>query len=276
MTEHATEVSRGERFEFGANWARFLELLNDERIGRAEKSLCEMLGVSDLEGKSFLDIGSGSGLFSLAARRLGATVHSFDYDPKSVACTRELKRRYFPDDPRWIVEEGSVLNQDYLKRLGQFDVVYSWGVLHHTGAMWEALDNIASLVAERGRLFISIYNDLGGPSRRWKYLKQLYNSYALLRLPLALYTLIRLWTHSFLHDTLQGNPLASWSNYKKGRGMSAWHDVVDWIGGYPFEVAKPEEVFDFYRQRGYRLERLKTCANGHGCNEFVIARTRRS
>ena len=126
---HTTEVARGERFEFGANWARFLEALNNEGIAQAEKSRCDRLGVSDLQGKSFLDVGSGSGLFSLAARRLGATVHFFDYDPKSVACTQELKRRYFPEDPQWIIEEGSVLEPDYLSRLGQFEVVYSWGVL---------------------------------------------------------------------------------------------------------------------------------------------------
>jgi 2-polyprenyl-6-hydroxyphenyl methylase/3-demethylubiquinone-9 3-methyltransferase len=93
--QHANEVAAGQRFEFGANWLRFLEMLNDERIAQAEQSLCDMLGVSDLLGKSFLDVGSGSGLFSLAARQLGATVHSFDYDPQSVACTQELKRWYF-------------------------------------------------------------------------------------------------------------------------------------------------------------------------------------
>src|SRR5438105_11901475 len=184
MTGHATEVSRGERFDFGANWARFLEGLNDERIAQAEQSLCDMLGVSDLQGKTFLDIGSGSGLFSLAARRLGAMVHAFDYDPQSVACTREIKRRYAPEDLHWTIEEGSVLDRDYLSRLGQFDAVYSWGVLHHTGAMWEALDNVAFLVAEGGRLCIAIYNDQGRQSRRWRRLKRSYNRLpSFLRLP---------------------------------------------------------------------------------------------
>lgn len=91
MTGHATEVSKGERFEFGANWTSFLQTLDSDRIYQAELSLREKLKVTELTGKTFIDIGSGSGLFSLAARRLGGKVFSFDFDPKSVACTRELK-----------------------------------------------------------------------------------------------------------------------------------------------------------------------------------------
>ena len=143
----------GERFEFGANWIQFLNVLNDERINLAEQSLLNMLGVSNLKGKRFLDISSGSGLFSLAARRLGATVHSFDYDPQSVACTVELKRRYYLNDPDWTVEQGSALDKDYLQTLRQWDIVYSWGVLHHTGAMWKALENVVPLVRGGGCSF---------------------------------------------------------------------------------------------------------------------------
>lgn len=266
------EVKKRERFQLGENWRRFLSVLNEERIIEAEKSLKEKLEIEDLQGKTFLDIGSGSGLFSLAARRLGAKVHSFDYDPDSVACTEELKRRYFEDDPEWTIEQGSVLDEDYLKSLGQFDIVYSWGVLHHTGAMWKALENFSALVHKGGKLFISIYNDAGRSSRRWKLIKQSYN-----RLPkylrfIVLYPcFIRLWLPTTIRDFLVGQPFHTWKNYvSSSRGMHPWRDVVDWVGGYPFEVAKPEEIFDFYRQRGYRLEKLKTCAGGHGCNEFVF------
>ena len=132
-SSHRAEVASGERFEFGKNWARFLAVLNEERIAEAENSLRQMLECETLQNKTFLDIGSGSGLFSLAARRLGAEVFSFDYDPNSVGCTRELRRRYFENDGQWRVEEGSALERKYLESLGKFDIVYSWGVLHHTG-----------------------------------------------------------------------------------------------------------------------------------------------
>ena len=173
---YASEVREGIRFEFGKNWRRFLRALSDERIAIAEQSLVEYLQQPRLDGLRFLDIGSGSGLFSLAARRLGASVTSFDYDPQSVACTTELRRRYFPDDPDWTVMRGSVLDRDFLAHLEPADIVYSWGVLHHTGAMAVAFANIEPLVPIGGRLFIAIYNDLGVVTDRWWQIKRRYNA----------------------------------------------------------------------------------------------------
>jgi 2-polyprenyl-3-methyl-5-hydroxy-6-metoxy-1,4-benzoquinol methylase len=273
VSEHAKEVARGERFKFGENWSRFLKVLNDERIFEAEKSLKQMLGVEDLESKSFLDIGSGSGLFSLAARRLGARVHSFDYDPQSVATTRELKRRYFPEDSDWTVEEGSVLDRDYLESLGKFDIVYSWGVLHHTGDMWRALDYAGLPVADGGRLFIAIYNDQGAISKLWLRIKRLYLSGTPGRrfvwATFAPYFVFRL----LIADLIKGrNPVARYVEYKRSRGMSMVHDWRDWLGGYPFEVAKPEEVFEFYRDRGFVLDKLITVGRKQGNNEFVFTK----
>jgi 2-polyprenyl-3-methyl-5-hydroxy-6-metoxy-1,4-benzoquinol methylase len=270
--EHAAAVAAGERFEFGKNWSRFLALLDEERILKAEQSLRLMLDVQQFNGKRFLDVGSGSGLFSLAARRLGAEVYSIDYDPHSVACTNELKRRYFPNDNHWVITEGSILDQGFISRLGSFDIVYSWGVLHHTGAMWRALERVVQLVEAKGRVCIAIYNDQGRASRHWFTIKRIYNKLPLGAKWCVLWpSFVRLWGPSMLRDLLKGHPLLTWANYSQDyRGMNPWRDVVDWVGGYPFEVAKPEEIFHFFRSRGFQLEKLKTCAGGLGCNEYVF------
>jgi 2-polyprenyl-6-hydroxyphenyl methylase/3-demethylubiquinone-9 3-methyltransferase len=279
-SHHGREVARGERFGFGDNWSRFLSVLNEERIRTAEESLRRMLGVTDLVGRTFLDVGSGSGLFSLAARRMGASVHSFDYDPQSVACALELKRRYFDGDADWRIEEASVLDSDYLERLGQFDVVYAWGVLHHTGAMWTALSNVAQLVNDQGQLFVAIYNDQGGQSRRWRLLKRIYNKLPdALKLPYTAMTMGVRELKFLAISTVKGHPAAYFRHvrdYQRQslRGMSYWHDVVDWIGGYPFEVAKPEEIIDLYHARSFQLRRIKTNAGGLGCNEYVFVKVR--
>ena len=271
---HADEVARGERFEFGKNWARFLTGLNDVRIARAEQSLKQMLEIESLVGLSFLDIGSGSGLFSLAARRLGARVHSFDYDSQSVACTLELRRRYFPRDDRWTIEEASALDREYLKSLGEFDVVYSWGVLHHTGRMWEALENAHLPVAANGKLFIAIYNDMGSQSRRWKSIKRVHNKVPkLLRAPFAALVSLPEEGKALIRSLVTMRPqeyVSSWTDYDQTRGMSHWRDIVDWVGGYPYEVARPEEIFDFCRDKGFTLSKLKCGGVGLGCNEFVF------
>lgn len=277
MNSHKSEIAHGERFEFGKNWSRFLALLNESRILQAEASLKKMLETDHLRGKSFLDVGSGSGLFSLAARRLGARVHSFDYDPHSVACTSELRRRCFPKDDSWTVEEGSALNSDYLKSLGRFDVVYAWGVLHHTGQMWTALDNVQLPVAPGGKLFISIYNDTGTQSRRWKWIKKKYNDLPhLLRAPFVVAVIAPGEAKRALGSLLSlksAEYVRSWTRYGEGRrGMSRWHDIVDWVGGYPYEVAAPEEIFDFYRARGFTLTKLKCGGVGIGCNEYVFVK----
>ena len=165
------EVAKKERFEFGKNWKNFLATLSDEKIRRAETSLKEMLEVETLTGKKFLDIGSGSGLFSLAARNLGAEVVTFDYDETSVFCTNELKSRYYGQCQQWDVLQGSVLDKDFLSALGQFDIVYSWGVLHHTGRMWDSLENVTSLLGNGGSLFIGLYNFQPFFSKYWSLVK---------------------------------------------------------------------------------------------------------
>jgi len=262
----------GARFQFGRNWKAFLSTLDEGRIAEAETSLTTMLQRGDLRGKSFLDAGSGSGLFSLAARRLGARVHSFDIDAESVACTRELKERFFPGDSLWAVEEGSVLDGKYLEALGSFDVVYSWGVLHHTGAMWSALERIRLPVAPQGQLFIALYNDQGAVSSLWKKVKAAYCSGPPGRWLVCGVFLPLLALRSLAAGTVKhGDPFGQMRNYRRERGMSLYHDWIDWLGGWPFEVARAEEVRAFFQESGFEMTK-EVLTRSWGCNQYVFHR----
>lgn len=270
---HSDEVNAGSRFEFGKNWANFLSVLDEDRILAAEKHLKDMLNVTDLKGMSFLDIGSGSGLSSLAARRLGARVHSFDYDPQCVACTSELKRRYYPDDTDWVIEEGSVLDTECMKSLGTFDIVYSWGVLHHTGVMWRALENAAIPVKSTGQLYIAIYNDQGIISKLWLRIKKLYCSGTAGKTITSVFCIPYFILVGLAIDVKRmRNPIRTYTEYKSQRGMSAFHDWFDWMGGLPFEVAKPDAITDFYTKQRLYSEKIVSCGNSSGNNEYIFKR----
>lgn len=263
-------IREQDRFDFGRNWLSFIRLVNDDRIRSARESLQESLQVTTLAGRSFLDIGCGSGLFSLAAAQLGARVHSFDSDPGSVGAAAELRRR-FAAGSDWAIEQGSILDPQFTGGLGHFDVVYSWGVLHHTGDLWRAMAVTARLVAPGGLLYLSVYNDQGLASRMWRRVKRRYNtSGELARAVLIAGSSAYLYRHRPLQAMYQLARPAAGRVTPRARGMSRKHDLIDWVGGYPFEVAKPEEVFSFARRQGFELRHLRTAGGGLGCNEFVF------
>lgn len=267
------EIEHGQRFGFGKNWADFLDVLSDERIEEAQRSLQDFLAVESLEGKAFLDIGSGSGLFSLVARRMGATVRSFDFDEMSVRCTEELKRRYRPGDGQWVIEQGSVLDRPYVESLGRFDVCYSWGVLHHTNELWRALYNAQLTVGTGGLLYIAIYNDEGIVSAVWEAVKRTYSRGPAGRVVMTAVFYPLFFFVGLLIDMVKlRNPATRYREHRKYRGMSLMHDWKDWLGGFPYERSCPERVRGFLENLGFELARLDRPDFGFGNNQFVFRR----
>ncbi|WP_445147426.1 class I SAM-dependent methyltransferase [Dyella sp. Tek66A03] len=248
-------------------------MLDEHRVDQSRRAICDLLDREDLQDWRVLDIGSGSGLSSLAMHQLGAEVVSFDYDPDSVACTEELRRLYGASDKHWTVTHDSVLDVAFMQSLGKFNLVYSWGVLHHTGAMWQALDLAQQCVAPGGTLLIALYNDQGWRSGVWRAIKRLYCSSAPGRwlvgaLFYPFFALYALWL-----DLRQLHvPGTHARQYAQRRGMSLFHDWRDWLGGYPFEVAQPEGVVSKLAAEGFQLQSQKL-TQGLGCNEFVFTKT---
>lgn len=271
---YETTYTSVRHFSFGKNWQSFLETLTDQRLHRAEHSLIESFGHADaLRGKTFLDVGSGSGLFSLAAYNLGAkSVTSLDVDEASLASTTSV-RDQAGRPKRWRILGGSVLNERFLRTLGTFDVVYSWGVLHHTGNMATALTNVCRLVQPGGLLYVAIYNEsrslTHGTSPFWLGVKRFYNqSNATVKRVLESLYGVYLWLGLLASGK---NPRRYIADYQAARGMSWRHDLVDWLGGYPYEYARPEEIINTLGAQGFACTKLIVRPT-IGCNEYRCIR----
>ena len=283
-----------DKFSFGKNWISYSKNITKKNISNSEKDLKFFLK-NNIKNKDFLDIGCGSGLSSFAARNLRANVTSYDKDFFSTKCTKELKKKYCKNDKKWkILNYGDVLNSNFCKRLGKFDIIYSWGVLHHTGNQKKALENIFFNSKKGSIFFIALYNDQGTKSKNWKIIKYTYNFLRFWPIQVIFASLIMLINilrvHVFTFNNVsinfkkyKNNPkliiknqfrafktfLSYIKNYKRYRGMSYWHDQIDWIGGYPYEVSKPNDIINFFKQKNCKLMKIKI-NKGYGNNIYLF------
>lgn len=246
------ETSLDSHFGFGKNWSKLIKEIDEKKLQSAIDDISSFM-FKDLSNKSFLDIGCGSGLSSLAAYKMGAnSIISVDIDPQNIINTNYLKEKFeVPNNFPWQVKIASIVSDSDIKNLPQSDIVYSWGVLHHTGAMWKAIFNTSSLVKPNGYLYLMLYRD-AHLAPVWKWIKKFY-----VKSPGIFKYFIR---NSFAAIQIIGillkgkNPFKIIREYgNKGRGMSWFIDSTDWIGGYPFEYTEAEKVIEALKNRGFEL-----------------------
>jgi len=258
------------QFDFGKNWEKYLDSGFDKsRLGKAASSMKKLLKLENFSNKIFLDIGCGSGIFSLAALQLGAKqIISIDVDEKAVECCEMLKAA--SGNPlNWEILKGSLADKKFVSSLPKADIVYCWGVAHHTGKMWPSLDNLPFLLKRNGLLVVAIYNRMEGffSSERWARIKRHYNRGNFLTKKTMEYFYL---SYNFLRLVIRfKNPFKVIRNYK-ARGMAWKTDLIDWLGGYPYEYASTQEVFEFFHDKHkLQMANIKT-TNYSGCNQFVF------
>lgn len=262
-------------FRFGENWRSFLSTVSPESIAEAERCMRQLLPAENLRGRHFLDIGSGSGLALLAAIRLGAArADGVDLDPNSVEASQSLLSKEIPDG-NWSVRRQSVFDL-VPERDGRYDVVYSWGVLHHTGDMWTAIEKAGAMVAPGGRFVLALYRKTPLCSA-WAVEKRFYTA-----APAFMQTAIRAaYKGSYRLGLMMSgrNPSRYIAEYRSARGMDWHHDVHDWLGGYPYQSTEPGEVVPFLGKLGFTIEKMveRSAAVkgvfGTHCDEYVAVRS---
>lgn len=260
------------RYPFGKNWNLFVRFfVTDEKIAESKDQIEDWLGSEAVAGAKFLDCGCGSGIASAGAYQLGAKVTSFDFDFESKVATETIKKRIVLNqsdhrDREWVVVQGDLLDRRFCSKLGKFDIVYCWGVAHHTGDLVGAMERLSEFGCQNSLLWVAIYNDQGWKSKLWYEVKFLFNKNFLFRFVISF---VLFWTH-FL-------PLLAYSRVIKKtrpRGMNIFVDWLDWIGGFPFEVMASQSVCDFFKARGFVTDRIEVCGNRSGCNQFLFRKVK--
>jgi 2-polyprenyl-6-hydroxyphenyl methylase/3-demethylubiquinone-9 3-methyltransferase len=257
-------------YEFGDNWRAFAENLTPVAVDQAVEGMRQLVREDEIVGRDVLDIGCGSGLHALAALRLGAaSVTAIDIDPNSVATAQDVLRRYAEPGARWSVAVKSVFE---IEDMAEFPVVYSWGVLHHTGDMYDAIRRAAARVASGGHLYLALYRKTP-MCRLWRFEKWLYtNAPRVGRMVLE----TGYMTSFRFAMMLKGRDFQDYvSAYGKNRGMAWRTDVRDWLGGYPYESITEDEMLRFAAELGLAPVR-RFCRKpgfglfGTGCDEYAF------
>lgn len=261
-------------FDFGKNWREYSQKINEDRLRIAELSLTKFFHKEGIKGKTFIDIGCGSGLFSIAALRQGCkNLLAIDIDPICVSITKNNIKKYW-NEPNWHCKVKSVFDLDK-NEIGEFDLVYSWGVLHHTGSMLEAIESASQLIDKEGKMLLGLYQKtILCPF--WVLEKKIYHRSSsstqkmIRELFYKLFSFLSLFQYRHINKIIH--------KHKQKRGMDYFCDLHDWLGGYPYESISPKSFNDFISTIGLKIQKQSICnegfgLTGSGVNEYLVYKT---
>jgi hypothetical protein len=198
----------------------------------------------------------------VSAAESGANVFGIDVDKENIMALEKTRMAMdYTQAPEVCVV--SILDQSFVRQHEhQFDIVHSWGVLHHTGNMTKAIENACLLVSDNGNFICSIYNRHWS-SPLWKIIKWCYNVF-----PAPIQKVVVGIMYPVIY-------LSKWIVTRKDpkameRGMDFFHNVVDWVGGYPYEYATADEIKSLVTRQGFKILRIIPAKVPTGCNEFVF------
>ena len=268
------------KFSFGINWTDFAKNKVDENIvsthvNDALGHLLRMpgfLSAKPLEGKRVIDIGCGSGLSSLSFYENGCRdITSFDVNEDSIKATNIIKERFCNDESnlKWSIKEGSILDENLVSDLRsqeKYDLVYSWGVLHHTGDMRKAIDNTLSLCQSGSILWMALYIKVDQPDGEEIYQNDL-------KLKIKFNEASEETKKEMIVSRLKkvfGNNPATWTRPYDNRGMTPINDVTDWLGGYPYEVARAKDIKRLLEANGFSEIEVLNENRASGTNVIYI------
>lgn len=263
------QITNKTQFDFGENWVQFTErALTREKVKQAKNDFIRLTSGINLDNIYFLDVGFGQGLSLLIAKQLGCKVLGCEINPKCIISLNKTMMHFPSIKTKEIpIVLGSILEKRILTKLKKrseqgYGIVHSWGVLHHTGNMKLAIENVSSLVQKNGYLILAIYNKHWS-SPMWKIIKKIYGGSPFVIKKTIIYLLYPFILVAKI-IVLRKNP------FEKNRGMDFYYDTIDWIGGYPYEYASVEEISNLVNTFGFKLIRIIHTQVPTGCNQYVF------
>jgi 2-polyprenyl-6-hydroxyphenyl methylase/3-demethylubiquinone-9 3-methyltransferase len=233
------------RFAFGKNWLSYTKRsLNGPRLTKAVEAFERLFAGIELKGRSFLDVGFGQGLTTAIAASKGCKVMAIDIDPDNIKALQTTAEALGLDPSLIQVQVASILDESLVARYqDHFDIVHSWGVLHHTGQMETAIANTCRMVRRGGYLIIAIYNRHWS-SPFWKGVKYTYNI-----CPGPIQRLMVLVFYPIVY-------------------------TAKWLvtGKDPYEYASIDQVRQMVEPYGFTAVRIRPAGVPTGCNEFIFRR----